>query len=167
MKQTTGAPLEPPFSDRVGGRYHRICLLPRPLLALAHRLCVLASEIYLQYHRLLSETYNFLGRIKTPHDAAACLLEVGPEFGETEADSLFLRRCTDARIAGIRSMQAKRICATQIDAEIFLEGWQKGQEWAFEQRDNRASYSAIHGRGASWLPFYPKGYLALKNKLKS
>src|ERR1700687_256502 len=137
------------FGNLVNARYHNMDYLLRWQLLLAkQRLRALASAAYLQCHRFLSEMCNFLGRMKTPHDEFACLLEVGPAFAETEADNLFLDKCIDARIQGIQSMQAKRTYATTlIDAQIFLEGWQKGQEWAFGNIDNGASYNAICGRG--------------------
>ena len=165
MKQTTTALLGLPLSHRADVRCHRICPLLRSLLALVQRLCVLVAETYLQYHRLLSETYNFLGRIKTPHDAAACLLEVGPEFGETEADSFFLRRCTDARISGIEVCRPNGPMPPRLMRRYFLRAGERDKSGLSANSNSGDSYNAIRGRGACWLPFYPKGYLALKNKL--
>ena len=134
----------------------------RLLLKIAFPLQKTLAEGYLQSHKLLSEIRSLVARMQIPQDKYGWMTKIGPARGTNQTETIAFDRCLRVRTEGIREMRANWPYATPVDAQIFLEGWQKGEAWALV-RDNTLNYgNTSPGVGSSYLLFYPKEYWKLK-----
>jgi hypothetical protein len=72
---------------------------------------------------------RILWRMQTKADFG---MSVGAKYQKHPAGYLVLNTRTSARIQDMQYMQAKYQWATSVDLALFLEGWDKGEEWQLE-----------------------------------
>jgi len=76
---------------------------------------------------LLSESRSFCGRIGVVREEMRYV-----EVWETSPSGHFAA-CTRARTNDIQQMLSSRPWASLVDLHLFLEGWDKGEKWAFQE----------------------------------
>jgi hypothetical protein len=79
------------------------------------------------------EVYSLFGRIGVRYRGLNCV-QVTRSYSETTPTQRpFWSIHNHARSACILEMASKRPWATLVDLELFLEGWDMGEKWAFQK----------------------------------
>lgn len=110
----------------------------------------------LRHHtrKILSEVGSFRGRIETRNEKNF-VVDLGPAYQTSPNGHLVPCTRTRARIRDTQSMLSSRPWASPVDLQTFLEGWDKGAEWASAAARNSGSCMESRDTETSRSPLEP------------
>jgi len=98
--------------------------------------------------KTLSEIRSLIGHIET-RNRKNFVVDLGPALQTPPSGHLVPCTRTRARIRDIRPMLSSRPWASLVDLQTFLEGWDKGAEWAGAESRNSETCREPLDRGTS------------------